>query len=197
MEGLYALKDESTALDRRFANWQDSRVTEFKPTSIGKVLPRQPEFENSVGCWPGKVDTYVDLYLAGVWNIFRAARIMLIALIVKLSADLGESDSCDDCIHTANRLVEDMAASIPYHLAENLQEFFSELETGTGVTQPGRSLGGLLLIHPLYVISNMSFVPESMRVYVKRCLEWIGNNMGLGQAILLAKVRKLEYWLVG
>ncbi len=191
-----ALKNESIALDRRFANWQDSRVTEFEPTVTGHVIRSPHESAITVGYWPGKVDTYFDLYVAGVWNIFRAARLLLVALIIKLSDTLGDNDSCVDHIHTANRIVKDMIASVPYHLTDNLQVFLSELATSTEIKKPGRSLGGLLLMHPLYVASKMPFLPENMREYMRRCLTWIGSNMGFGQATLLAKVREVRYWFL-
>jgi hypothetical protein len=191
-----ALKNESIALDRRFANWQDSRVTEFKPIVTGHVIRTEYESGIAVGYWPGKVDTYFDLYVAGVWNIFRAARLLLVALIIKLSDSLGDNESCIDHIHAANRIVKDMVASVPYHLADNLQVFLSELATSTEITKPGRLLGGLLLMHPLYVASKMPFLPEKMQEYMRRCLTWIGSNMGFGQATLLAKVREVRYWFL-
>ena len=188
-----ALKNESVALDRRFADWQDSRVTEFKPTITGHVIRSKHESEIAVGYSPGRVDTYFDLYVAGVWNIFRAARLLLIALIINLLNILENNDSCADHIHTAKHIFEDMVASVPYHLADNLQAFLCELTTSTEITQPGRSLGGLVLIHPLYVASSMPFLPEQMREYLRRCLTWIGSHMGFGQATLLAKVRDIRY----
>ena len=173
-----ALKDACIALDQRFAHWQDSRVTEFKPTAAGHVIRRQ---ETAVRHWPGKVDTYFDLYVAGVWNIFRAARLLLIALIIKVS------DSCDEYyIHTAKNMAKDILASIPYHLTDNLQVFLNE---GREITKRGRSLGGLLLMHPLYIASEMPFLPEEIRANIRRCLLWIGENMGVGQAVMLARVR--------
>ncbi|KIX00977.1 uncharacterized protein Z518_10043 [Rhinocladiella mackenziei CBS 650.93] len=189
-----ALKNESIALDRRFAKWQNSRVTEFKPTRVGHVSQSRYESQIAVGYWPGKVDTYFDLYVAGVWNIFRAARLLLVALIVKLSDTCGGHDSFMDLSYTANGIVEDMIASVPYHLADNLQAFLNELARSTEIADPGKSLGGLLLMHPLYVASKMSFLSEEIREYMRACLTWIGSNMGLGQATLLAKVREIRSW---
>jgi hypothetical protein len=186
-----ALKKESIALDHRFAKWQSSRVPEFKPTIIGHVYvssKNQSKSEISPGYWPAKVETYFDLYVAGVWNIFRAARLLLLALIIKISDDAN--DTCvEEYIHTANLVVEDMLASIPYHLADNLQVFLSHSDSEQEITNPGRILGGLLLMHPLYVTSQMAFLPATMREYMQRCLIWIGEHMGIGQATVLAKVR--------
>lgn len=190
LEEFKALKAESISLDRRFAEWENSRVPEFKPTVVGHVGRSKYESEISVAYWQGKVDTYLDLYVASVWNIFRMARLLLATLIVKLSDALGSDDSCVGPLHTANRIVEDIVASIPYHLVDNLPVFLDELASSTEITDPGKSLGGLLLMHPLFVASTMPFLPRNTREYMRRCLTWIGSNMGLDQASLLAKVRK-------
>jgi hypothetical protein len=196
LEEINALKNELIALDRRFGKWQDSRIPELNPTVVGNVNQSQHEPETPVGYWPGNVDTYYDLYVAGVWNIFRTARLLLVTLIVKLSDTLGDNDDIGHHFNTVNRIVEDMIASVPYHLADNLQIFLSELATGTEITTPGKLVGGLLLMHPLYVGSQVPIVPEMMRGYMQRCLLWIGSNMGLGQATLLAKVRQFRCWLL-
>ena len=187
-EDLHRLKNEAVALDRRFSKWQQSRSSDFKPTVIGHVDNSQNEWKAFAGYWPGKVDTYFDLYVAGVWNIFRAARLLLFALIIELAKNVGDVETHHDHIHIANSTVEDIAASIPYHLADNLQVFMSEVTKNVGISEPGKLLGGLLLMHPLYVASSMPFLCQNMREYLRQCLLWIGSNMGLGQATLLATV---------
>jgi hypothetical protein len=138
-----------------------------------------------VGYWPGKVDTYFDLYAAGVWNIFRAARLLLIALIIKFSDTLGENDTSFGHFHTANHIVEEIVASIPYHLTDNLQAFLSQRSTRTEITDPGKHLGGLLLMHPLYVASEMTFVPrKDARVPAKMpYMDWVEYEVGAGHSV--------------
>jgi hypothetical protein len=188
LEDLRALKAESISLDRRFAEWQNSRVPEFKPTVVGHINQSEYESEIAVGYWHGKVDTYLDLYVASVWNIFRAARLLLIAIIIKLSGTLESDESSVDYLYIADRIAEDIVASVPYHLVDNLPSFLSKLAVSTEITDPGRSLGGLLLMHPLYIASKILFLSRDTREYMRRCLIWIGSNMGLSQATLLAKV---------
>jgi len=188
---LRELKDECIALHRRFDEWQGSRVIELKSTVAGHVTRKQQDSAIAVGLWPGEVDTYFDLYVAGAWNVFRVARLLLIALTLKLLDTPEDDDSFARLIHTANSVAKELIASIPYHLAENLQIFLRQSAKSIEIFQPGRSLGGLLLMHPLYVASEMAFLPGNLREYMRRCLAWIGSNMGIGQADLLAKVREL------
>jgi hypothetical protein len=82
-----------------------------------------------------------------------------------------------------------MLASVPYHLVENPQVFLISTE----ITNPdlGRILGGLLLVHPLYlyVTSQMRFLDKTMREYMLRCLAWIGEYMWIRQTTVLVNVR--------
>ena len=189
---LHKLRMRCVALNQQFSKWQDSLPSDFNPTRVGRV-PKNPHgLEIRVGYWPGALDTYFDLYVAGVWNIFRTARLLLVALIIQLSDALSDHDYGVAHIHTANRMVADMIASIPYHLADNLHDFLDRLATREDLTIPGRSLGGLLLMHPLYIASRMWFLPDDVREYMRTCLTWIGSYMGLGQAALFAKVRLIR-----
>jgi hypothetical protein len=191
-EVLMDLRQKSIALNQRFADWQDSRSRELRPTSVAHMDNHWQSISDiSAGFWPGRVDTYFDLYVAGVWDIFRAARLLLISLIIKLSAILGDTGDSSWYIHNARSIAQEIASSIPYHLTDNLYTFLDEFGTSTEIRDPGKSLGGLLLIHPLYVASHTPILSEDMREYMHRCVEWIGSNMGLGQASLLAKVKLL------
>ena len=199
---LHQLKNEAIALDQAFAKWQENQVKDFNPWTVGHVSQAQAGSKPGVGCWPGKVDTYFDLYVAGVWNTSRTARVLLINMILKLSKLLK-----DDQDHTHKHqdallgLIGDVVSSIPFHLAEDLPVFLQSLEEGmvgkdqmgkenaATILSPGRSVGGLLLMHSIYVASKLSTVPQQTREYMTDCLEWIAKHMGIGQASLFAKVR--------
>ncbi|KAM0813188.1 putative Transcription factor domain-containing protein [Seiridium cardinale] len=184
---IHTLMDESINLNHRLAKWQHSRVSEFQPVTVGYISEKHNVTEIPAGYWPGRVDTYFDLYVAGVWNIYRSARLLLMVLMMSLSGRLDRADSSISYVFTAQEMFEDMIASIPYHLTDNLPEFVKDSETGTDIADPGRSLGGLLLMHPLYVAANVPFLAEAERRYMRDCLMWIGSAMGLGQAALLAQ----------
>ncbi|KAL1866239.1 hypothetical protein VTK73DRAFT_4854 [Phialemonium thermophilum] len=88
----------------------------------------------------------------------------------------------------AEKLIVDIVASVPYHIAPDMSDFPEHLEKGTTQTSYGRPVGGLLLLHPIYVGSVCSIVPDSKQRYFRRCLRLIGQNMGIGQAELLSKI---------
>lgn len=171
--------------------WLATRYTSTLPAWRTWIITGKASRTSRLGFWPGKVNTYFDPYVAGVWNIFHAARLLLISLIIKVSAVLGDTGDSLWYIHKSHSIAQDIASSIPYHLTDDLYAFLNEFGTSTEIRVPEKVLGGLLLIHPLYVASYTPILSEEMREYMHRCLEWIGSNMGLGQAALLAKVNLL------
>lgn len=185
-----SLKDECIALDRRLLAWKQSRAPEFLPTEVGNINKAEPEQDVEVGYWPGRVDSYFDLYIAGVWNIFRTAQILLAALIVNLCDKNTEKEVLIEHINAATLLVSEVMSSIPYNLADNIHVFLGDRKKKLGVREPGRTVGGLLLMHPLYIASSVPFLPEVTKGYLRRCLLWIGSEMGIEQATLLATVSK-------
>lgn len=195
-DDLRRLMNEAIALDQAFANWQETRSRDFRPWTVSSVSQPQAESKLEVGYWPGRVDMYFDLYVAGVWNTARMARVLLLDLILKLSNALNDnhnySHEHQDALRgNALHLVEDIISSMPFSLAEDLQVFLQDRakENTVAKMQPGIPVGGLLLMHPVYIVSRLSIVPEKMREYMRDCLEWIATNMGIGQASVFAKVR--------
>ena len=93
------------------------------------------------------------------------------------------------------RLVEDIIASIPFHLTEDVQLFlrntYDENPVARGI-RPGKPVGGLLLLYPLCIASMLSILPPRPQGYTRECLEWIETNVGIGQASLFTKVRSIH-----
>ncbi|PVH86156.1 hypothetical protein DL98DRAFT_510819 [Cadophora sp. DSE1049] len=176
------LADECIELDRHFEQWHEDRAPEIRPTTICSVN-HDPDAERvTAGYWPGTIDTYFDLYVAGVWNIFRTARLLLLNILLSTPDKYG---NLAQFVKTANHIVEDIFASIPYHLADNLPVFVDGIGRKETI-DPGRTLGGLLLMYPLYAVSTLTFLCDKTREYTRACLQWIGEEMGIGQAGLMA-----------
>jgi hypothetical protein len=173
------------ALNHDLAIWQQSQSEELKPTTVDPGL--QATHNPGVGYWHGRIDMYIDLYVASLWNISRIARCLLTTLIIRLSGVLDDGVNHESDHQEALRLVENVIASIPYHLTEDLQVFLRQRGNHTEINNPGRPVGGLLLMHSIYVASHLEIFPLEMREYMKNCLVWIGRRMGIGQATFLAQ----------
>ncbi|KAJ5930365.1 hypothetical protein N7466_005858 [Penicillium verhagenii] len=183
---VMALRLEAMSLNQDIAILQDSQSAEYRPSTMDPGLPPRPN--PGAGYRHGRIDMYVDLYVAALWNFSRIARCLLITLIIMLSGVLDDDTNHDLYQNEALNLVEDIIASIPFHLSEDLQIFLRERHDNTEITNAGRPVGGLLIMHSIYIASHLEIFPMEVRDYLKTCLVWIGRRMGIGQATLLAQV---------
>lgn len=183
----HSIQRQANILEQQLAQWQDIRAPEYKSTSIGQI--DQDTIDPRPGYWPGSIDFYCDHYTANVWNTCRAARLLLLDFVTRLTSTAkGTGDPT--CEHKIRILLSEVLASIPYHLVENLHLFVQEAAQGaTEISAPGKVAGGLLLMKVLHNTSQLGFVEPQMRSYLRECLGWIGENMGIGQASVLSRAR--------
>ena len=189
-EALRFLQQQAIFLNHRLSHWQNRLPADFMPIAAGQIAPGPNPMSPEPGYWPGAIDVYFDLYVAGVWNTLRVARCFLIDIIITIADTLQDGKDYARERADASHLCKKLLSSIPYHLTECLPEFLRETERASEIQTPGRAVGGLLLMHPMFVLRQLSIVPLEIREYLTRCLEWIGMNMGVGQASNFAKVRK-------
>ncbi|RFU24907.1 hypothetical protein B7463_g11437, partial [Scytalidium lignicola] len=191
-ENLCISMDELLALNERIIEWQEVQLQAFKPRTAGYVGLGQARSSTDAGYWPGRVDAYFDLYIASVWNICRTVRFLLLNLVLGLSKTVNSDKDFSREHRDILSLVEDLVSSIPYYLTEDVQCFLRDVGNNTAITCPGRSVGGLLLMHPLYLASTLVAIPPEMRDYMKECLSWIGLHMGIGQASIFANASEID-----
>ena len=183
-----SILNDALQLEEELDRWEKCQSEELKASTIGSAPRRTSSIEYAAGYWPGNVDTYFDPYVAIIWNSYRAARLYLFDLISGLVSTREDPKVNGPYNPDLDHLLEDVLASIPYHLTENLHQFIKNVEIDTSISIPGKTASGLLLMHPLHVISTLPIVDVKIQTYLKRCLFWIGDHMGVGQATLMAKV---------
>lgn len=126
------------------------------------------------------------VYVAAVWNTYRKTHLMLLEILISCISPV-EMRIISSLQQQANALVDSIVASIPYHLAPDPIDFIRAIG-GQEEVSPGRPVGGLLLLHPLFVVAHCTLVSAPLRAYFGGCLRWIGKHMGIGQANLLSEV---------
>ncbi len=197
-EDLRILKQEASLLNKEFSLWPLCQPKEWMPQTLGTIKETAQSTDDSLHMmpfWPGNINSYFDLYVVAVWNIYRKARLKLIDAIVESSERLHPSDGPNDELATIRKLknemqelVDDLCASVPFHLVADLPSYLQAGNTSGDVDSPGKALGGLLLMYPLYVASSLSLVPLKQRIWMRGRLRWIGKHMGIRQATMLADV---------
>lgn len=130
-------------------------------------------------------------YVAAVINTYRKTRLMLLEILCRMARQLNRREVLLGFEQQSSCLIEDILASIPYHLASDPQAYLTFIAAGTP-PPIGRPVGGLLLLHPLYVLATCQSLSSSVKSYVLNVLAWIGEHMGIGQATMMAKVSDLS-----
>ncbi|KAK3686352.1 hypothetical protein LTR37_019895 [Vermiconidia calcicola] len=65
----------------------------------------------------------------------------------------------------------------------------------TGSSNPARATGGLNLLWPLFLAGMMEVSTDEVRQYCVRIFKHIGDDMGIRQALVLAKVVESRTWI--
>lgn len=136
---------------------------------------------------PNKLTCLV--YVTAVWNTYRMTHLMVLDIIIRCIKIVHADSAPTQEQKKADELVKYILASIPYHLSADPKDYLQAILSGSGLIKAGRPVGGLLLLHPLFVGARLSILSVETRNYMNRCLAWMGENMGIGQATLLSNVR--------
>ncbi|OAA68562.1 hypothetical protein SPI_00757 [Niveomyces insectorum RCEF 264] len=191
VEELTQLRRDAEMLEQKFTGWGASHSDERTspaPQTIGFVSAQAARSSGTAYCHAGPVDVYPDYYVATVWNTYRKSHIYILDVLMQIDSRL-HVQAADDAPQRdkAEEIVAGLIASVPFLLASDVHEYFDRVNAGTLPVQTNRPVGGLLLLHPLYCIATSPIVSLATRKYCRRCLEWIGSDMGIGQAAVLAK----------
>lgn len=179
---------ELEAVDVDFTTWDNNQISQWLPATVGKVCPEEVATSKCVYAWSGDVNSYLDLCVAAVWNTYRKTHLMVLEIMLRF-AELSSDKPGASLPYRADMLATSIAASIPYHLSADINQYLRTVKSKVenSIIPPARPVGGLLLLHPLYVAARSSITPLPLRRYFNQCLAWIGQNMGIGQATLLSR----------
>ncbi|KAL2813214.1 hypothetical protein BDW59DRAFT_178279 [Aspergillus cavernicola] len=187
---LQGTLDHALAIELAFAHWNANQDASWKANIVGYITQMETEASSCPFAWPSPVHAYFDIYVAAVMNTYRKTYLMLLDILIRLASRIGGSIQMDAVTRWEQQayiLINDIIASIPYHLTNNPHDYQRAILSPSSSPGIGRSVGGLLLLHPLYVLSTCSIVPPPIHTYARKCLAWIGQYMGIGQGTLMSK----------
>jgi hypothetical protein len=109
-------------LDARLAEWPKHIPTFWHPTSVPSPSCIDPSIV-AAGLYDTSCDIYPSIYVAGLWNWYRALRVATIKIIVTCQRRLIHVNFQGDLrtttehpTETVQTLVDEFCASIPFHL---------------------------------------------------------------------------------
>lgn len=191
-EDLQLLKQEAELVREDYQRCVLNLAKEWTPVLVGHIPGNQNDMRRpEAGYWPGPVLSYYDHYVACIINSYAKSQLLVLNVIARCQGFTQDTEIDPLIWEEAQKLALKMVASIPYFLSENVQVFADQsLASGATSSQaitPGPSVGGLLIMHTLYMVSKLSVLDPMLKIYLKDCLAWIGRNMGIGQATMLAE----------
>lgn len=144
--------------------------------------------------YEGRIDAYVDMFICYILNWARAARLYMRNTAMRCHAWLlgPEREYKDTPEYHASAvvgqaLVEDIVSSVPYVFGVARPGEQAALQSPSQPYHPP-SLAGVFCMWPVFAAASSDFATETQRTFLKKTLKYISEEMGIGQASILAGV---------
>lgn len=181
---ILGLIEEGITLDKALRHWVDSLPEDWRPQIINNPVTSTNQFD-----WRSdKIHLYNEQSTALTWNEYRTVRIQLLESLLAALDQTSEAARAALALmkakwkRTIATMVEEICASVAYCLGE---------VDGFGTPQPIPICGalcGYTLLWPLRVTVNSGAVTTPHRRWVLGKLKYIGEVLGIGQALLISRL---------
>ncbi|KFY24104.1 hypothetical protein V493_05428 [Pseudogymnoascus sp. VKM F-4281 (FW-2241)] len=190
----------SWEMEHMFQDWIAKLPDSLRFTTVAWVESISSDQLLDSEVYPGRIDTFPDVWIASMWALLRVTRLFISGAVVRCAAWLNTSVDYRTTPEyaAAARLgtdsVNDIIASIPYHLGWKankgpLQRFAVAGDDcfafGDNQNTP-RALGAYLSTWPIFSASCSDFATDSQRTWLRSRLHYITDVMGINQAGTLA-----------
>ncbi|KAG4430880.1 hypothetical protein IFR05_013639 [Cadophora sp. M221] len=174
---------EAVECDAELRDWDAQLPEEWRH----KTMPTK---DTSDFIYEGQIHLYEDLWRARIYTNYRWMRIMLCQVLLEHQTNLAmfaadETVQREDSLRTISELAHDICTSISSQLTR-----FDDVENVRRQVPP--MSGVFLLLHPISVAGSAMGVPKSMYLWSIRMLEYIGNTMGVYQALAMIPLMKMQ-----
>lgn len=139
----------------------------------------------------GRVDAYADQFIAYILNWARAARLYMRYTSLRCHAwllgperDYRTTPEYAAAAALCQSIIEDIVSSVPYVFGAAT---ISASQASGQAHQPP-SLAGVFCMWPVFASATSDFATDTQRVFMKRTLKYISEEIGIGQAAILAEV---------
>jgi len=153
------------------ASWQYKSYTALDPTT------------SSSNTYDSRYDVYADLWIASVWNSYRASRLLLHEHIMSMAIKFGTVQD-KEMLQTAARvlkiMVNEICHSVPFHLGVQRRGSSCRFEYSEAIP------ASYLLIWPLFTSGMRRTTPWPQKEWIAGKLRFIGTKMGLRLALSMA-----------
>ena len=126
-----------------------------------------------------------------VYNTYRKGRLLQHLMIYHLATRLNDPKRAKEARLEAVATAESLISALPYLLLHDPRALIDGANPAL-IPMPGKAIGGMLIMHPMFVASTfVQELGEKVTGHLKKVLEWIGTEIGIGQGSVLARASKL------
>lgn len=189
------------AIEADLIGWLATLPPDFTYSSH-TVMPMDHSFERfcrGIRPYNNQYHCYTEIWAPSLWNHYRCARILvseiILAQVHKVSCSSPQGYLSEEFrLHTKSlrstirRLGEDICRSVPFHLGA----CNSAVLPGRPMLPSETYIGGLILLWPLFLAGIIEGANHPQRQWVRKCLNMIGNSMGMDQALALMDILTVD-----
>lgn len=185
----------ASAIEADLIAWLASLPPEFNYTTH-VISPFDFAFQerfHGISSYDDQYHVYPNLWVCNSWDQYRSARIVVSEIILSHVRQISDSSSlsslseefrlqCRALRSTIRRLAVEICRAVPFHFNAHVVDRESNLPP------PESYVGSLVLIWPLFVAGIVENPRHGLRRWVVKCLQMIGNTMGIDQALAVADI---------
>lgn len=192
MVRLYRLLAEAQTLDHVLATWANDMPIESR--YITRTIPDDQPVDISYMLFDAKLHIYPTAGHAGMWNYYRAVRLIVNDVVLKtLAVIAGSPDSDIESLEaleeaaksTVQRLADDLCASMPdiFGLIETHHagpDFTVVTKIPPSLDRSAKAITTSFLCWPLTIAAMVWGIPEQHQRYMRDCLLYVGEIVNDG-----------------
>jgi hypothetical protein len=191
---------KAQAIDQEYLNWYEDLPEVWKPKCAFWINTLPDTDLASTNFYPGRVDTYSDLWMATTHSMARVSRLFIFTSILRCTAWLTIPLNCEETLEymtiskQARVLIEEIIASIPYYLGHETEDRSisaftdSYFPCGSSSKIGGTGVTGIFAMWPIFAAIGSDFTTDSQRSWLRGRLKYIAETLGIHQAKMLLQV---------
>ncbi|KAF4444328.1 c6 zinc finger [Fusarium acutatum] len=175
---------DANTLDFRLSTWAKGLPTAWSyATALNINSDARSEYA------PQSVHRYAHFYTARVWNFYRVSQLILLSIQLRASSILSSSLDTSKTRKRMAALVDDICATVPYLLGNNLCKMNLQFVTNhrkpavylltsdSTVKRAGNvQTGKFSLVWPLYIACSASEVPQGQKDWIRKQLQDLAQD---------------------
>ncbi|KAI4160332.1 MAG: hypothetical protein LQ342_005828 [Letrouitia transgressa] len=200
-EQLFSILEYASDVEAQVSAWPDNVPPESRWTP-SHSFDDLPSYERKKFVYGHRVDIYHDIWLASIWNSYRASHIMIQDVVLQTLTYLNPPPTSHrshsttvTAIFKIQQMADDICASVPFNLGTKTfggayDHPETRYPTADGVIRPSSDyrkaasgLGGYFLMEPLKTASKATCLREGQQEWILKTIERVQRIYNIGKSI--------------